>query len=115
MARMPDIEGKASPASGQFDHLYQSGGRLPSWLPAVIITSFFLILGVYYSINTPLWEAPDEPAHFGNVYYIATYGKLPGPGTFYTWHESPLYHIIAAQVVRWVDMPSLADWTRFNP
>jgi 4-amino-4-deoxy-L-arabinose transferase-like glycosyltransferase len=86
-----------------------------SWLPLVVITLLFVALGVYYSVSLPIWEAPDEPGHFGNVYYIAKTGKLPGPGTFYTWHQSPLYHIIAAQIVRWVDMPDLAEWTRFNP
>jgi 4-amino-4-deoxy-L-arabinose transferase-like glycosyltransferase len=93
----------------------QERSRLRSWLPLGVITVLFVALGIYYSVASPIWEAPDEPGHFGNVYHIAQSGKLPGPGTFYTWHQSPLYHIIAAQIVRLVDMPDLAEWTRFNP
>lgn len=88
---------------------------LRAWPPLVVIITLFMLLGVYYSITTPIWEAPDEPGHFGNVWHIARHKELPKPGTFYTWHQSPLYHIIAALVVSGVDMPSLADWTRPNP
>lgn len=90
-----------------------SGAR--TWLPLVAIILLFLGLGVIYNLTVPIWEAPDETGHFGNVWYIATHGALPTPGTFYTWHQSPLYHILAAAVVSWVDMPDLLTWTRYNP
>jgi len=84
------------------------------WPLAVIIT-LFVTLGVYYSITVPLWEAPDEPGHFGNVWYIATHQALPQPGTFYTWHQAPLYHIIAATAIGWLNLSPLNEWQRFNP
>lgn len=115
MALRPDRRGGGSVADTSIDQARRPGHWWRAWLPAIIITGLFVVLGVYYSITTPIWEAPDETGHFGNVYYIAKHKKLPGPGTFYTWHQSPLYHIIAAQVISGVDMPNLADWTRPNP
>ncbi|MDX1523957.1 MAG: glycosyltransferase family 39 protein, partial [Anaerolineae bacterium] len=85
------------------------------WQPWAIIVSIFVALGIYYSVTTPLWEAPDEPAHFGNVWYIATHKQLPVPGTFYTWHQSPLYHIIAAAFISGVEMSTPQEWIRPNP
>lgn len=86
-----------------------------SWIPPILLVITFVILGVYYSITTPIWEGPDETGHFGNVWYIATYKELPGPGTFYTWHQAPLYHIIAAVAVSGIDMAPYNDWWRSNP
>jgi 4-amino-4-deoxy-L-arabinose transferase-like glycosyltransferase len=114
MAPRHDLEGVGATADlpGQ---IKTQDSRLRGWLPLVFILAFYLALGVYYSMATPIWETPDEPGHFGNVQYIAKYRKLPEPGTFYTWHQSPLYHIIAAGVISGVDMSPLADWTRSNP
>ncbi|MBI4299880.1 MAG: hypothetical protein HY677_02000 [Chloroflexi bacterium] len=42
---------------------------------AVILV--YLALGVAYAVRTPTWQAPDEPAHFNYVKYIATHGALP--------------------------------------
>ncbi len=39
--------------------------------------AIYLLLGVAYALNTPIWQAPDEPAHFNNVVAIATTGRLP--------------------------------------
>lgn len=88
---------------------------LKTWLPPLLLVMVFMVLGVYYSVSTPIWEAPDETGHFGNVWYIATHKDLPGPGTFYTWHQSPLYHIIAAVAISGIEMRSSADWYRSNP
>ena len=93
----------------------RTGNAARAWLPLVAIVVLFLGLGVCYNLSVPIWEAPDETGHFGNVWYIATRGALPTPGTFYTWHQSPLYHMLAAAAVSWVDMPDLLPWTRYNP
>jgi len=89
--------------------------QLRAWLPLIIIVLIFVGLGVLYSITTPIWEAPDETGHFGNVWYIATHKELPKPGTFYTWHQSPLYHLVAAVVVSGVEMSEPSQWLRPNP
>lgn len=85
------------------------------WWPLGLIVLIFVSLGVLYSVTTPIWESPDETGHFGNVWYIATHQELPKPGTFYTWHQSPLYHIIAAAVVSGVEMSEPGQWLRPNP
>ncbi|MFQ5611677.1 MAG: ArnT family glycosyltransferase [Anaerolineae bacterium] len=89
--------------------------QLRAWLPLAVIVTIFIALGGYYSVTTPIWEAPDEPGHFGNVWHIVKYKQLPKYVAFGTAHHSPLYYIIAAVVVSGVDMPDPATWTRYNP
>ncbi len=38
------------------------------------------LLAVLYSLVVPLWEAPDEPAHYAYVQYIANHLRLPAAG-----------------------------------
>jgi len=45
-------------------------------LPLLTIILFYLILGAYYAIRTPAWQAPDEPAHYNYVRQLAN-GRLP--------------------------------------
>ncbi len=37
----------------------------------------YLALGAAYAISTPKWQAPDEPAHYNYIKYIAAHGALP--------------------------------------
>jgi hypothetical protein len=37
----------------------------------------YTALGVGYAIRTPLWQNPDEPAHFNYVAHVARTGTLP--------------------------------------
>lgn len=82
-----------------------------------------IIFGFLYAVNTPRWEAPDEPAQFNYVRHIAETGTLPVlnsgdydqeylekikalkfPPTFsidsirYESYEPPLYYMLAAPV-----------------
>lgn len=77
-------------------------------------------LGFMYAVNTPRWEAPDEPAQFNYIKHIAETGTLPAlmPGDYdqaflekikaekfppslsvdairYESYEPPLYYLIA--------------------
>lgn len=36
-----------------------------------------LILSLLYSLNTPLWAAPDENGHYAYARYIAQHKTLP--------------------------------------
>jgi 4-amino-4-deoxy-L-arabinose transferase-like glycosyltransferase len=45
-------------------------------LLGTIVVSF-LILGVLYALNTPPWQAPDEPAHYNYIHHMATRGCCP--------------------------------------
>lgn len=37
----------------------------------------YLALGAAYAFSTPQWQAPDEPAHYNYIKYIAEHGALP--------------------------------------
>lgn len=37
----------------------------------------YLILGTVYAVQTPKWQAPDEPAHFNYIEYLATENSFP--------------------------------------
>jgi hypothetical protein len=50
---------------------------------AVIVVVYVLIAGLY-AVKTPLWQAPDEPAHFNYIRTIGDTGTLPilAPGDY---------------------------------
>ena len=50
--------------------------RRPRWWLALIVV-IYTLLAVNFAINTPAWQAPDEPAHYNYIAYIATQGQLP--------------------------------------
>jgi hypothetical protein len=85
----------------------------------------FTALGLGYAIKTPLWQNPDEPAHFNYVVQIASTGTLPElkqgdwdaallerlkngrlqPGDAietirYEGWQPPLYYLLAAPILR---------------
>jgi len=78
--------------------------------PIVSILFAFLILAACYGIATPVFEAPDEPAHYFYVKYVADTGTLPvitGTTTEEPWasvgHQPPLYYCLGTLVTAWVD------------
>jgi len=59
------------------------------------------VLGVYYSVTIPIWEAHDEIGHYAKVRYVATKKHLPPPGAITApamdeTHQPPLYYLVAA-------------------
>lgn len=86
------------------------------WLPLAIIIIAFVTLGGYYSVATPLWEAPDEPSHFHYVRYLLDQKTLPTPESgFDTWHHPPLFYLIAALAVSDIELSDYINWRRPNP
>ncbi len=90
------------------------------------IVAIYLALGAGYALLTPLWQAPDEPAHYNNIAHIASTGHLPvlQPGDYdqvylealkaagfppelpiesvrYEGHQPPLYYLLMTPVL-WV-------------
>jgi hypothetical protein len=66
-----------------------------------MVLALFTALATAFSVNTPLGEAPDEPAHFSYAQFIAKNGRLPATlderrkaGYRAVW--PPLYHLLAA-------------------
>ena len=86
-------------------------------LPAIL--AVYLLLGVLFAVYTPHWQAPDEPAHYNYVRYLAEQHRFPllKPGDFpaayleeikaakfppemsiapirYEFHQPPLYYLL---------------------
>ncbi len=85
------------------------------------ILAIYVLLGTLYAVNTPDWQAPDEPAHYNYIRTLVTTGRFPvlQPGDYpadyldeikrlgfpaemsidpirYEFHQPPLYYILAA-------------------
>jgi len=99
-----------------------SSSRYTRWLlPAIIL--IYLILATLYAAYTPDWQAPDEPAHYNYIKYLAEQHRFPilKPGDFpaayleeikeahfppempiapirYEFHQPPLYYVLAVPV-----------------
>ncbi len=52
----------------------RSGYLRPS---LALILLLYLVLGSLYAVYTPPWQAPDEPAHYNYVRYLAEKGQFP--------------------------------------
>ena len=88
-----------------------------------LILLIYLILGVLFAVYTPRWQAPDEPAHYNYIRYLAENGRFPVlqvgdyPHEYleeikgrrfppdssidpirYEYHQPPLYYLLAAPV-----------------
>jgi len=87
------------------------------WGVAVV----FLILGLVYSVVTPLFEASDELWHYPFVQHLAGGGGLPvqDPARPGPWRQEgsqpPLYYALTALVTRWVPSADLARILVRNP
>ncbi len=92
-------------------------------LVLVLILVAYLALGALFAVQTPAWQAPDEPAHYNYVRYLAENGAFPVlhmgdyPHAYleeikaagfppdlpitpirYESHQPPLYYALAAPV-----------------
>ena len=77
------------------------------WLSLLLLCH--IVLGVYYSVTIPIWEAHDEVGHYAKLRYIAMEGRLPPPGTTTApsqdeTHQPPLYYVLGALPVSLVDL-----------
>ncbi|MDI7274346.1 MAG: DUF2142 domain-containing protein [Anaerolineae bacterium] len=68
-----------------------------------------VLLGAYYSVMIPAWEANDEIGHFYFVRHLATERRLPTPGDRLVEEndesrQPPLYYLLAALPVAFVDV-----------
>ena len=92
------------------------------------IVAVYLLIGALYAANTPAWQAPDEPAHYNYVRFVAENGRFPvlhygdyphgylehikaarfppdmslEPLRYEFW-QPPLYYLLAAPVYRLFD------------
>jgi 4-amino-4-deoxy-L-arabinose transferase-like glycosyltransferase len=87
---------------------------------AFIIVAY-LALAVYYSVTTPIFEAPDEAQHFFVVREIVEQGHLPVQrvGELARWEQEgsqpPLYYVLGAALTFWTDASDWRDFSETNP
>jgi hypothetical protein len=89
------------------------------WLIAIV--ALFVVLATYYNFVTPPFEAPDEIWHYHFVREVAAERALPVVNPAHpkpSAHEglqAPLYYILAAPSVAWMDPQATAATPAFNP
>src|SRR5581483_10287969 len=89
------------------------------WLIALV--ALFVALATYYNFVTPPFEAPDEIWHYHFVREVAAERALPVVNPAHpkpSAHEglqAPLYYILAAPAVAWMDPQVTAATPAFNP
>ena len=91
----------------------------------VLIIAAYLVVGILYTVKTPAWEVPDEPAHYNYVKYLAENYRFPVlqmgdyPHDYleeikakqfppemsieplrYEFHQPPLYYVLAAVIYK---------------
>lgn len=104
--------GSGSARSSHFPSLHPSH----PWLLVVLV--LYLILALTYSLIVPIFEAPDEPAHFlyandlaaGDGLPVLDYSKSP-----WEYHQPPLYYGLVAGVLRWFHTTGYKQFTLRNP
>jgi hypothetical protein len=89
---------------------------------ALFIVSLFIVLGIIYSLATPVLEASDEFKHYPYVQYVQTHHDLPVlDADICTWPppddcpwlqdggQPPAYYVLMAALTSWIDTSDLPD------
>lgn len=86
-----------------------------------LIVISFLVLGITYSVVTPIFEAPDEIQHFFHVKYIADGRGLPvlRPSSEELYEQEgaqpSLYYLVGALTTFWINTDDAQDYLKYNP
>ena len=86
-----------------------------------VIVGVFVVLGIFFSCTTPIFESPDEVWHYAYIREIATQHGFPimQAGISQPWaqegSQAPLYYLIAAPLIAWIDPTELQDLLAPNP
>lgn len=90
---------------------------------ALVILAYFILLALTYSASTPIFEAPDEAAHFLYAHNIVEEGALPLMTNraevlaSLSWqrHQPPLLYLTGALLIGGIDRSDLQEYLRVNP
>lgn len=66
----------------------------------ILIFAFYFLLAVGYSLLMPIWEAPDEGAHYHLAWYLAHKGHYASPEKNYEAHQPRLFYNLGSWVLR---------------
>ena len=91
------------------------------WLSVILI--LFLVLGIVYSVATPVFEASDELWHYPMIRHLADGNKLPvqvfDPELAGPWKQEasqpPLYYYLGAALTFWIDTSDMEKIRWLNP
>ena len=80
------------------------------WL--VLVFSLYFLLAVGYSLLMPIWEAPDEPAHYHMAWHLARRGHFPTLKHNYEMNQPKAFYYLGAWVIRGLDKvdPHLSNY-----
>ncbi len=80
------------------------------WVFGIILLYALFALG--YSLLMPLWEVPDEPAHYHLVWRLARFGPFPTLKQNYEADQPRAFYYLASLVIRGLDKinPHLSDY-----
>ena len=72
----------------------------------------YFLLGAGYSLLMPVWEGPDENAHYMIALQVARRGAFPTIDWNYEAYQPPLYYLLAAGPLRLLNEvnPALVDF-----
>ena len=89
---------------------------LATRLALALVIVGYLALGLYYNVTNPIWEAPDEPAHYRYVLHLIKTHTLPIRTTSVgdQYHQPPLYYFVGALAVSWLPLDEAAP-AKYNP
>lgn len=68
----------------------------PHWFWFRAVMALFLGLSFGYSLLMPIWEAPDEPAHFTYILHVLEHRSLPSYEVTPEAGQPPLYYYLAS-------------------
>ena len=71
------------------------------WLALIFILYF--LLGVGYSLLMPIWEAPDEPAHYHLAWRLARKGEYATEELNYEANQPRTFYILGSYMIRALD------------
>jgi hypothetical protein len=72
-----------------------------AWL--AVIFSFYFLLAIGYSLLMPMWEGPDEPAHYLVALTLARMDRYATPEKNYEAHQPQGFYRFAALVIKGLD------------
>ncbi len=86
--------------------------EVSEWRWLAFIFSLYFLLAVGYSLLMPIWEAPDEPAHYHLAWRLARKGSYATEQLNYEAHQPRLYYYFGAQIIKALDKinPRLSDY-----
>ncbi|GEM_PF-1776506 len=68
-----------------------------------IIFGLYFLLGIGYSLLMPIWEAPDEPAHYHLAWRVARRGEYATVELNYEANQPRTFYYLGSYVIRTLD------------